>query len=167
MGRKKQLIYQRVFSNDITNNVNIYGNGDDDEFLVTGHVGKSLLVRLIGGTGKDSFTDSSFVQNGSRKTFVFDDLQKNKLVAGEETRDRRTDMYSYNIYDRRGYDSEYDMVMKLPILGYNPDDGALVGGQLNFINHSFKKEPYASSQIGSASYAFQTNAFKLNYRGDF
>jgi hypothetical protein len=165
-GEKKQVVYERTFTNQITKTINLYGNGDDDEFIVTGYVGKGLRVRLIGGIGNDVFTDESFVENGLRKTIVYDDLQKNKVTPGRETKDKRTNIYSYNIYDRRGYDSEYDIVLPTPILGFNPDDGALVGGQLNFINHSFKKEPYASSQIVSASYAFETNAFKVSYRAD-
>jgi len=166
-GDNKGQVYQRVFSADITHAINVYGNGDDDEFIVRGQTERSSKVRLIGGVGKDVFADSSFVTKGGRKTWIYDDLGKNTVISGRETKDKRTSLYRYNIYDRRGYDSEYDIMLPLPILGYNPDDGALIGAQLHFINYAFKKEPYGSAHTVNANYAFATNAFKVGYRGDY
>jgi hypothetical protein len=166
-GRAKKKVYERTFDNNITKSVNLYGNGEDDEFIITGKVRKSIKVRLIGGLGKDEFNDQSFVKRGSKKTLVYDDLRKNDVIESKETKDKRTDNYGFNIYDRRGYDSQYDIVMPLPVLGYNPDDGVLVGFSANIINYGFKKDPYASNQQIGGTYAFRTNAFKLNYRGDF
>lgn len=166
-GKEKRRVYHRVFSPDVTRAINIYGNGDDDEFLVKGDAERSIKVRLIGGTGKDLFADSSSVARGKKKTWIYDDLGKNTVIPGRETKDKRTSLYRYNIYDRRGYDSEYDLMIPIPILGFNPDDGALIGGQLNFINYAFKKEPYGSSHSVNATYAFATQAFKVAYQGDY
>ncbi len=166
-GRPKQRVYERTFDNAFTKSINLYGNGDDDEFILTGDVRKGITVRLIGGLGKDEFLDKSFVKRGSKKTLVFDDLRKNEVIPSKETKDKRTSDYGYNLYDRRGYDSQYDIVMPLPILGFNPDDGVLAGASFNIINYGFKKDPYSANQQVGGSYAFETNAFKLNYRGDF
>ena len=166
-GNVKLMAYQRTFDHSITKKINLYGNGDDDEFVVSGDVKKGVKVRLIGGLGKDEFTDSSVVRRGARKTIIYDDLRSNTVNAGRETKDNRTSLYGYNIYDRRGYDSEYDIVLPLPILGFNPDDGVLLGANFNLINYSFKKEPYASSHQFGGSYAFRTRAFRLNYQGDY
>jgi hypothetical protein len=166
-GRKKELTYQRTFDHRITKAINIYGNGDDDDFMVTGNVNKGTLVRLIGGTGKDVFTDSSEVKSGPKKTVVYDDLGVNTVNPGKETLDKRTRQYRFNIYDRRSSDSNYDITMPLPIVGFNPDDGLLVGANFNVIKYGFKKEPYASVQNFGGSYAFSTHAFKLHYTGDF
>jgi hypothetical protein len=166
-GKIKEQTYQRTFDYAITKSVNIYGNGDDDEFIVKGDAKKGIRVRLIGGTGKDIFTDSSFVRSGGKKTFVYDDMGTNTVNAGKETRDKRTQSYRFNIYDRRSSDSNYDIAMPLPVLGFNPDDGVLVGGGVNLIKYGFKKEPYASTQNFGGSYAFSTHAFRLHYTGDF
>ncbi|REA64518.1 metallophosphoesterase [Dyadobacter luteus] len=166
-GRQKQQVYHRIFEADVTKEINLYGNGDDDEFIITGNVSKGTKVRAIGGLGKDVFTDSSRVASGSKKTIVYDDLKKNTLAAGPETRDKRSSAYRYNIYDRRSSDSNYDITLPLPILGFNPDDGVLLGGNVNITRYGFKKEPYASVQTFGGSYAFHTRAFKVNYRGDF
>jgi len=166
-GEVKHQTYQRIFETRDTEFIDVYGNGDNDDFVVTGTVKKGIKVRLIGGLGNDEFTDQSVVGRGSKKTIVFDDLRKNTVVSGPETRDRRTSISRYNIYDRRGYDSEYNIIMPFPILGYNPDDLFLLGASLNVVRHTFKKVPYSSFQRFGGSFAFGTLAFKATYEADF
>ncbi len=166
-GKIKNLTYDRIFENKITKEINLYGNGNEDEFIITGDVKKGIKLRLIGGLGKDTFIDSSYVQIGGKKTFVYDDLRKNTVQAGKETKDKRTNIARYNIYDRRGYDSEYNMLLTIPMAGYNPDDQALIGANFNYIKRGFKKIPFSSEQNFGVSYAFGTQAFKVHYRGDF
>lgn len=166
-GELRRLNYQRTFDHKITKTINLYGNGDNDEFITKGSSRKGIKVRLIGGTGKDTFADSSLVETGGKKTIVYDDLSENKVVEGSETNDKRTGLYRYNIYDRRGTGSDYNINMPVPIIGYNPDDGFLIGGSLTMIRYGFKKEPYASLQRVGGSYSFGTKALKLNYTGDF
>lgn len=166
-GEVKQINFQRIFENKITKSIDLYGNGDGDEFLVTGEVKKGITVRLIGGLGKDVFTDKSNVNKGGRKTIVYDDLRTNTVISGPETLDKRSKVSRYNVYDRRGYDSEYDIVLPLPIIGFNPDDQFLIGANFNIIRHGFKKIPYSSLQRVGGSFAFGTLAFKANYEADF
>lgn len=166
-GNIKSTHFQRVFENKLTNSVNLYGNGDDDEFLIKGDVGKSTKIRMIGGLGKDVFVDSSRVQSPGAKAFVYDDLGKNTIQKGPDTKDKRTNLYRFNVYDRRSTDSNYDITMPMPIVGYNPDDGIIIGANANYIKYGFKKEPYASRQIFGGAYSFGTRAFRLNYTGDF
>ena len=166
-GLVKQQNYHRVFENDITKTINLYGNGSNDEFILHGNVNKGIKIRAIGGLGKDVFTDSSTVHSGGKKNLVYDDLKNNKIVDGNDTKDKRTSQYRYNVYDRRNDDSNYDITLPLPILGFNPDDGVLIGANFSMTKYGFKKEPYASTQIFGGSYAFNTKAFKVNYTGDF
>ena len=162
-----KITFERIFDNTVTESINLYGNGEDDVFLVFGEVREGITVRLIGGLGQDEFTDSSIVAKGRRKTIVYDDLRKNVVTPGRETLDNRSNQSRFNIYDRRGYDSEYDFTTPLPIIGFNPDDLFLIGANFNVIRHGFKKIPYASSQRITGSFAFGTKAFKLNYEADF
>jgi hypothetical protein len=166
-GHIKHLNYERTFDAAVTKTINIYGNGDDDEFIVKGNVKKGITVRLIGGLGKDVFADSSRVSSGGKKTFIYDDLGNNTVISGPETKDKRTHLYRYNVYDRRSADSNYDISIPAPILGVNPDDGLLIGASANMTRYGFKKEPYASLHAFGGSYAFATKGFKINYTGDF
>jgi hypothetical protein len=165
-GELKHQYYQRVFENSVTKAINIYGNGDDDEFIVMGAVDKAVKVRMIGGMGKDLFIDSAGVKGLSGKTIVYDDLGENS-VRGKGLKDKRTGRYRFNVYDRRSAASEYDITIPLPIIGFNPDDGVLLGMGFSVTKQGFKKEPYASVQKFGGSFAFATQAFKLNYTGDF
>jgi hypothetical protein len=166
-GRIKQQTYHRVFETDVTKTLNLYGNGDDDEFDVSGDARKGIKLRLIGGLGKDVFSDSATVGSVGKKTLVYDDLKNNTVIPGPEVKDKRSNMYRYNVYDRRSSDSNYDITLPMPLLGYNPDDGFLAGASFSLTRYGFKKEPYASVQTFGGSYSFGTKAFKLNYTGDF
>jgi len=166
-GEKRRLTFQRTFDNNVTKSLSLYGDGDDDSFFIIGDVRDGIKVRLVGGLGHDEFMDSSTVKKGGRKTIVYDDLRKNDVVGGNETLDKRSQLSRFNIYDRRGYDSEYDITIPIPNMSFNPDDIFLLGANFTMINHAFKKVPYSSVQHIGGSYAFGTQAFKLNYRGEF
>jgi hypothetical protein len=166
-GAIKKLNYQRVFENKITTTLNIYGNGSADQFIINGNVKKGVKVRVIGGSGKDIFTDSSSVRRGFRKTLVYDDMSVNTINGGRETKDLRTPIYRFNYYDRRDYSSEYNILIPTPLIGFNPDDGVLAGANFNMIRYGFKKEPFKSNQHFGGYFGFGTMGYKLNYTGDF
>jgi hypothetical protein len=166
-GELGKLHFSRTFDHQFTNTINIYANGGSDQFIVTGQVKNGIRVRLIGGSGNDAFSDSSSVSGGGKKTIIFDDLNQNTIHAGSETKDKRTSLYRFNVYDRRGSDSEYNITLPVPVIGANPDDGFLVGANFNMTRYGFKKEPFASSQRFGGSYAFGTKAFKVHYSADF
>ncbi|SKB92808.1 metallophosphoesterase [Dyadobacter psychrophilus] len=166
-GRIKHLNYERIFDSDVTKAINVYGNGDDDEFIVKGDVKKGIKVRFIGGLGADVFADSTQSGASKKKTLIYDDLRNNTVVSGPDTKDKRSNLYRYNVYDRRSADSNYDIAIPAPILGVNPDDGLLLGASATWMRYGFKKEPYASLHAFGGSYAFATKGFKVNYTGDF
>ncbi|WP_031529086.1 metallophosphoesterase [Dyadobacter crusticola] len=166
-GQLKKQTFHRVFETGLTEVVTLYGNGDEDEFLIKGDVKRGIKIRIVGGTGNDLVADSSQVHSGGRKTIVYDDLKENRISAGPETKDKRTNNYGFNTYERRSAESNYDILLPIPIAGYNPDDGLFLGGNVSLTKYGFKKEPYASIQTFGASFAFNTLAFRVNYTGDF
>ncbi|PWJ58175.1 calcineurin-like phosphoesterase family protein [Dyadobacter jejuensis] len=166
-GKLKNKRYDRTFDQDITRSVQIYGVGDDDTFVLLGEGTPSIKVRWIGGLGKDRFIDETKDSPIGKKIWVYDDLRNNKFQKSPHFKDLRTSQYRYNIYDRRSADSNYDILMPIPVVGYNPDDGLLLGGGLSYTRYGFKKAPYASFQKASLRYAFGTKSIILDYTGDF
>jgi hypothetical protein len=166
-GKKKDLVYERTFDNDITKEIHLYGNGNDDEFRITGEVNKGIKLRCIGGLGNDTFVDESKVKGLGKKTLFYDDNRKNSLTLGTEAKDKRTDEAIYNIYDRRAYQYEYNYTVPIPIIGVNPDDGFLLGATFLNTSYNFKKEPFSSQHRFGGRYAFQTESFEFNYLGDY
>ena len=167
--RKKgdRLVYDRTFERSVTKEIAIYGLGDDDDFIVTGEVKKGILIRLIGGLGKDSFTDESKVSGLCKKTKVYDNLEENEYNLGAEAKNLSSDNRDLNIYDRRHIHYEYDYTIPLPLLGFNPDDGFFLGANLLTTSYRFKKTPYASLHIINGTVAFATGGVDIRYQGDF
>lgn len=166
-GEKKEKLYERVFDSKITRMLNIYGLGGDDEFRVRGSVNHSIPVRLIGGQGRDVFSDSSTVVSASKSTFVFDDKGDNVVQRGTQTRDARTKRRIYNIYDHRAAHYEYDYLVPLPLLGQNPDDGFFVGFNITHTSYKFKKDPFHAQHNVAGRFAFATRAWFIRYEGDY
>lgn len=166
-GERKDKVYERQFECGITQVINVYGIGNDDEFRVSGEVNRSILIRLIGGQGKDVFIDSSRVIGSPKMTYIYDDKGENTVRAGVESKDARTRRQIYNIYDHRAAHYEYDYLLPLPILASNPDDGFAVGFNLIHTTYKFKKDPFHSQHNIAGSFAFATRSWFLRYNGDF
>ncbi len=162
-----RLVFDRTFQRSVTKEIDIYGLGEDDVFEVNGKVGKGILVRLIGGLGEDKFVDASKVSGLSKKTKVYDNLEKNEYQLGSEAKNKSSNHRDNNVYDRRHYHYEYTSTLPLPNLGFNPDDGIFLGFSTLTTTYKFKKAPYAATHSFSGAYSFATNGVDLNYTGDF
>ena len=165
-GRRNDVLYERTFKTSITDEIQLFGFGGDDEFEVSGDVNKSIIVRIIGGEGSDKVTDASTVKSGGKKTVVYDQRTGNELVAGAETKDERSDKDpDINKYDMEEFD--FDVRLPLPSLNFNPDDGLFLGAGLMWRKDGFRKDPYASSQSFTANYALATSSYNIAYSGTF
>ncbi|MEZ4965742.1 MAG: metallophosphoesterase [Saprospiraceae bacterium] len=166
-GEKKDKVFERLFEYGITEVINLYGVGDDDVFEVQGEAPRSIKVRMIGGLGKDRFTDRSSVEGTPKMTVVYDDKGDNIVDGSSETRDARTRRRIYNLYDHRAAHYEYDYTIPLPIIGVNPDDGFTIGANLTKTTYRFKKDPYAAQHNFVGSISFATKSWFLQYNGDY
>lgn len=167
-GKKKDKVYERVFEHNITKEIHLYGLEDKDRFEISGDVNKSLKVRIIGGVGKDNIIDTSTVRKGSKKTVVYDSSkEKNKLELGKESKDQTSKITKFNTYDRRGRHYDPDFWIPLPILGFNADDGLIVGADASLFKYQFKKEPYGQKHRFRADYSLATEAFNFIYEGEY
>ncbi len=167
--RKKgdRLVYDRTFQRSVTKEIDIYGLGEKDDFIVRGDVKKGILLRLIGGLDEDKFVDTSTVGGVGKKTKIYDNLEENTYELGTEAKNLSSNDRSRNLYDRRSYHYEYDYTIPLPNLGFNPDDGFFLGLNTITTTYKFKKAPYASIHQFSGNVAFATGGIDLSYLGDF
>ena len=164
--RKDEVVYQRVFKTSQTKEVQLYGLNGKDEFVISGNVDDSVLIRLIGGQDHDVYTDSSSVAGWSKKTKIYDFKSKKNTVNGsKETKDLRSDSYYKNTYSHR--DIENNTTLIFPSFGSNPDDGLFFGASLVYTKRGFKKQPFAHKQILTANYYGATSGFDFSYSGEF
>ncbi len=166
-GKIENKTYERRFFTKETKEIRLFGLEDDDRFEISGEVDKGILIRAIGGEGEDFFEDRSHVSGWSKKTKIYDTPDENELILGKEAKDKTSKRSELNQYHRRDFYHEYNFAMPFPLIGFNPDDGLFLGGQVKFVNYKFKKVPYANSHTISGQYAFATGAYDFRYSGEF
>lgn len=164
-GQVSDELYRRTFFVDETEEVRLYGLGGNDRFDITGEVNEGIRITAVGGPGNDVFTDRSRVK-GIKKSGRFYDTVSSTLVESDgESRILLSENPLVNEYDSWAY--KHDLVVPLTYFGSNRDDGVYVGGGLEWKNHGFRKNPYASLQRFRANFAARTLAFNVVYDGLF
>ena len=154
------LVYDRVFDPKITKELRLYGVNGDDKFNVQGR--KGVRLRMIGGAGADTFNVA-----GKIKSIVYDVKgQSNQLRKGDRTKDRMGTTPEANAYSV--YEFEYG-IRRFPRinLGFNSEDGLMLGVGLWVRTHGFRKEPYESDNKLTTLYSAFDNAYNVRYRGEF
>lgn len=159
-------IYRRVFFRSETEEVRLYGQDGDDTFVVTGAVNQGIRVRAIGGGGEDTFIDESQVGGPGNLTVFYDTRSgESTWETGAETRIVRSPDPLVNRYDPGSF--KYDVRLPQVFFGANQDDGVFVGGGLKWVQHGFRKEPYARAHRLVANVASKTLAFNVVYGAHF
>ena len=162
---KELLLYDRVFKTSETKEIRLFGFEGEDVFEIVGDVKKGPKIRVIGGDDEDLIKDSSRVGGPSKKTWVYDNLGQNQIESGKETKDMRSEHPEVNTYERRAF--KYDKLIPLILASINRDDGIFIGGGVLFQNHGFRKEPFKSRHLITATGALATGAFNIKYNGIF
>ncbi|MFD2513059.1 metallophosphoesterase [Pontibacter locisalis] len=163
-GEILEKMFSRTFYTNETEEVRIYGMDGKDEFIITGDVDESIVVRIIGGGDSDRIIDTSHVSGLKKHTIVYDTEEGNEFNFSSETKDKTDEQEEVNLYVRDNY--------KIPYLGprlsaeYNVDDGVFLGAGLLLRTHGFRKNPYASEHLLETNFAFLTNSFNVQYTGD-
>ena len=162
-GERDNRIFDRTFYASETKEIRLYGLGDADKFNIGG-TGRGILLRVIGGTGTDSYTDSSEVMGKAHATRIYDSLG-NLYNTGREAKHIYTGDTLLVNYNRRGF--VYNKFLPKITPGYNVDDGVYIGGGFTVIRQKFGKQPYGYIQTLAGNYAFATGAFNFWYDGIF
>lgn len=164
-GEIGRMIYERTFNPKITKEIRIWGLDGEDNFNVLGKAHKGIKIRLIGGKGKDIFSDSSSVNGLAKKTLIYDKKENTTLNLGSESKDLTSNKKNVNEYNRESF--KYDRLAPLGSFAFNVDDGLFIGTGLQWTRQGFRKDPFASRHSISGNYAFGTNSYNIFYKGEF
>src|SRR5690606_2774896 len=121
-----------------------------------------IRIRMIGGKGADTFQ-----VKGKTKSLVYDVTnQPNYIFSGSRTKNRMSSDPMVNRYDI--YEHQYD-IKRFPRLnvGFNIEDGLMLGAGFWYRTHGFRKEPYESDNRLSTLYSAFNNAYNIRYQGEF
>ncbi len=154
-------IYDRLFDPAVTKELHLYGQSDDDRFVIEGG-GSPIRIRVIGGSGKDTFINNG---NGG-KVLVYDaSFEKNTISGNRGLRNKITADPQINRYDRQNF--KYSYVNPSLSAAYNIDDGLYVGARVEVLRQGFRKEPYGQRHLLVVNRALKTASYYFRYEGDF
>ena len=151
-------LFNRTFSPKETEEISLYGLDGKDVFTVTGSASKSVLVRIIGGDGKDQITDDSRVSGLRTLTKVYD-VPDTSLKLGPESDNRTSTRPDVNLYDREQF--EFNSYKPRATVIVNANDGIGVGAGVDFVRQGFRKPGfknlYSFDVRGSSGGNFQVS----------
>lgn len=185
-GPKGSPFYERTFHRDETSEIRLHLQDGDDKAVVKGNVNSSILVRLIGGDGKDEFIDSSYVSgfflaltpipDAENLTIFYDSGKKSEFTTGAGTEidqskvkkpkpfnegDNVNEKYEMP-YTDWGYDWKPGQWF-----GYNTDDGLQIGGGPILIKHGFRADPRLWQMSLMFAYATEPSSYRIEFFGEF
>ena len=155
-------IYQRTFDHKVTHEIRMYGLNGNDIFYVDSTVKSRIKLKIVGGKGNDTFN-----LKGNVRSFIYDIkdsgnyfLSKNKAKLNISN-DPMVNDFNWIEY-------KYP-IQRFPrvLLGYNADDGILVGLGIARRTFGFRKEPFATDNRLGIFFAPQRGAYSIRYKGEF
>jgi hypothetical protein len=173
-------LFQRVFNRDETKEIRLYLLGGNDKVVVSGQVDRSILVRIIGGNGRDEIIDQSkvsgswldlipFFPDAENKTYIYDTATDTKFVAGPSSVLKTGQVDSVvNFYETQPAVHDYGyMTVPLPYLSIDADNGLFLGIGVTRYYYGFRKQPYAFKHALRGNYAFKTRKYQIHYLGEY
>jgi hypothetical protein len=164
-GKREQVIYDRTFNPKVTEEVRLYGLGNEDYFAVHGRNSSPIKIRMVGGNDKDTFmVDSNITSRGNRYIYDRSD-EKNKLPEKGLARFRTSTDTMVNKYLIKNY--QYDFLQPLFLGNYSKDYGVQIITKLIYQKQGFQKDPYAFRQSLMINYGLGVSSLSINYEGEF
>jgi hypothetical protein len=156
------IIYDRVIDPNETEEIRLYGFRGNDRFNIDANASSKTVIRIIGGKGDDTFHIK-----GNIKNYLYDlTSEKNFVEKGNRTRTRFSNDPLVNKYDFDEFQYNFRRFPRIQ-LGYNEDDGFMIGAGAWYRRYSFRKSPWSSEQRLNALFATGQKAWQLKYRGIF
>jgi hypothetical protein len=160
-GKKGETFFSKTYNPKLTKELWVYGLDDDDYFETKGEKTGRTRIRLIGGLNNDVYDIK-----GQNRVIVYDHISKvNTFKNMDGGRMRLTNDYNTNTYQPQKFKNSTNLVV--PVMGFNPDDGFLLGASWTNTFNGFRRNPFTERHKFSAAYAFATNGFNLGYEGEF
>ena len=162
---KSDPFYHRIFNNKQTHEIRLYGIAGNDVYTLTGKTTGGIKVRMIGGPGKDIYSDESTVSGPSHKTKIYDnpgnDIQKTtKETSVITSKDSTINEYKYKYF-------EYNEKGIKPLLFYNNDDRVFAGVAFISKKQKWRKDPFANTQYIDGKYSLSQKGFSSTYYSNF
>lgn len=158
---KKEPLYKRTFNKKETEEVRLFGLGDDDEYIINGTTGNGMKIVIVGTDGKETITNN----NGSGRNIVVHDDRNNNVTGNTDRMKLKFHdsakykyVYKYFKYDKSGF---------TPILFFNQFDRIHMGLAFTINRQKWNKDPFWKKHTLAARYSIDQAAFSFSYNGTF
>ncbi|MEJ7625247.1 MAG: hypothetical protein WKF35_00170 [Ferruginibacter sp.] len=161
--KEETSFYSRIFKENETDEIRLYGLAGNDVYKVNGKLNKEIKLRIIGGSDRDSIIDESS-SNRNTQIHVYDNadnyFKKTSNTRLHLSEDSAIHVYEYNSFlaDKKGL---------IPHLGFNDADRIFLGAKYRVLNHRWRKRPFAYLQSLDAVYSITQKGFSTTYNGLF
>jgi hypothetical protein len=186
------ILRQKMFDNDVTDDIRLYVGDGDDEIKISGKTDKMPVIRIIGGDGKDEI-----INNSDEKVYFYDDSKKSTMKGGvswdndkykypyenplkefkkkketltEEEKDKYEDSIANLRYAPVIPPDKFGMTTFYPIFNYNPDIGIFFGANFGYLKYGFRMKPYnykLSLTLGYAPEKAGIRGLLADFKGQF
>jgi hypothetical protein len=165
--KAEDLMFKRTFSPDLTKEVRLYLSKGDDSVRIN-NTNNGVKLRIIGGEGSKSYDVAD--GKGHIKLYEREDNATFNGDAGR-LRKRLANDSAHTVFNQVDL---YNITQPLASIGLNADDGFLLGAGFKHIRRQgFRTKPYTKISKYSGiqqllvSHSFSTEAFKIDYRGEW
>ena len=145
---------------EITKEIWIYGLDNNDNFRVIGEK-SPIKLRLIGGRNNDVYD----VQSTTATTIYDYESKNNTFLNTANARKVLRNQYQLNQYDYRK--TPMNILTILPNVGYNQDNGVMLGLNGTLTVNKFNQNPYTQKHQLGAKMDFATSGLLATYKGSF
>ncbi len=158
-GKTEQNLFERMFEPSVTKEIRIFIHDGEDRVIIDNTT--PIRLRIVGQKDRKTYE----VLNTKKPVRIYgkkDDVQisgnTDKVFPRLKNDSINTAYMPTNLYNLRHV---------LPAIGYNKDDGLMIGASVKLINQGFRKAPYGSVQEFSFIHSFSTSAFQFGFRSEW
>jgi hypothetical protein len=127
--------------------------------------GSAIKIRIV---GNDTST-KKYTINGTRKYLKNVHIYEGKNNASFAGRTGAANLHLSDDVTNTSFQTtnRYNKTIPLINVGFNVDDGLILGAGVKWTKQAFRKEPYGSSQQFNFAHSFSTSAFRFSYSGEW
>lgn len=151
---KNEPLYKRTFNKNETEEIRLFGLGDDDEYAVDG-AGSGMKVIIVGTDGKEKLTNNTSGRNitmHDERNHEINGKGRMKLKFRDSLRYRY--VYKYFRYDKSGF---------TPIVFYNQFDRIHAGLLFTIKRQKWNKNPFWNKHTLGVRYSVDQQGFSFSY----
>jgi Calcineurin-like phosphoesterase len=161
-GKLQDTLLKAVFDPSITQEVRLFVADGNDKVTIDTKT-TAIKLRIVGGDGDKQYE----VTASNKKIKLYGRADNNHSFTSDSTRfithfsndTANTAIHNTNLYN---------ITMPLASVALNRDDGFLLGLGFKYTGQGgFRKFPYTTTQELLVTHSFTTNAFRVNYKGDW